>query len=70
MSRRIKVHSMPPNLEAIILFDSMWEDYVVRLFVNKKHQQDADYHTDCRVDADRTAKEMLAHYKIKAHEEN
>ena len=47
------------KLEVIILFNSMWEDFVIRLFVNKKHQRDADQHTLYLIDAQRKAIDLL-----------
>ena len=47
------------ELQVIILFNSMWEDFVIRLFVNKKHQQDADQHTLYLIDAQRKAIDLL-----------
>ena len=47
------------ELQVIILFNSMWEDFVIRLFVNKKHQRDADQHTNYLIDAQQKAIDLL-----------
>lgn len=40
--------------------DTEWNEYIVRFFVNGRHQVDADYHTDDKNDAIDTAQRFLS----------
>ena len=44
---------------AIVHRDAEWREYRVRLKVDGEPRPDADYHTDCRRDADATARSMV-----------
>jgi hypothetical protein len=42
-----------------IVRDSVWQEWVVKLYINGNHYKPADYHTDCKQDAIATAKVMV-----------
>ena len=44
---------------AIVHRDAEWREYRVRLKVDGEPRPDADYHTDCRRDADATARSIV-----------
>jgi hypothetical protein len=41
--------------KATLKYNEDWEEYIVRFYHNGLYQKDADYHTDCRDDAEETA---------------
>lgn len=41
-------------------YDSEWEEFVGRVWINGKRHEPADYHTDDREDAINTCKVMVA----------
>ncbi len=47
------------NKKAIIKWNDEWEEFQVKLWVDKKFQKDATYHTDDLEDAVGTAKAMI-----------
>lgn len=54
-----KIESVTNNetgKSATVYRDSEWNEYVVRFYVNGKHQTEADYHTDSKPDAQMTAR--------------
>ena len=58
--RRIEtVSNESLRLRAKVYRDAEWREYRVRLKVDGEPRPDADYHTDCRRDADATARSMV-----------
>lgn len=51
----------PAGYRTKIYRNSEWDEFVVRLYHDGHHDQDADYHTPDKDDAFATAKSMVEH---------
>ena len=56
------IHKAAAEATAKVYRDTDWQEYRVKFYVRGQHQQDADYHTDCKEDAHSTAHGQLQRY--------
>ncbi len=54
-----------PRVTTHTTFNRHWNEYCVKLFVDGKHLEQADYFTDDKQDADDTAKFMVREIESK-----
>lgn len=53
------IHKAAAEATAKIYRDTDWNEYRVKFYIRGQHQQDADYHTDSKEDAQGTAHGQL-----------
>lgn len=51
------------GFSAKVYKDTEWNEYRVKFYIDGQHQQNGDYHTDCKEDAINTAHAQIARYK-------
>jgi hypothetical protein len=56
------IHKASEELTVKTYRDTDWNEYRVKTYIQGQHQQDADYHTDCKDDALDTARAIVARY--------
>jgi hypothetical protein len=56
------IHKASEALTVKTYRDTDWNEYRVKTYIEGQHQQDADYHTDCKDDALDTARAIVARY--------
>lgn len=56
------IHKAAAGLTVKTYKDTQWNEYRIKIFIDGHHQQDADYHTDCKDDALDTARAIATRY--------
>jgi hypothetical protein len=56
------IHKAAAEATAKVYHDTDWSEYRVKFYIQGQHHQDADYHTEDRLDALDTARAQLQRY--------